>query len=55
MRKSRQPLCSAAISPAAAAHTPKLLDKCRNPLRDFVGVIASPAAPIVQACRMARS
>jgi hypothetical protein len=31
MRKSRQRRCIAAISTAAAANTPKLLDGCRNP------------------------
>jgi len=31
MRKSRQPGCTAAISTAAIANTPKLLERYRNP------------------------
>jgi hypothetical protein len=58
-------LCYAKIAPAALhrgdfdGHCDERAEAAgampKSELRDFFGVIAGPAAPIMQACRMARS
>jgi hypothetical protein len=63
--RSQASLCYAKIAPATprrgdfagrcCAHAEAAGQMPKSELRDLVGVIARPAAPIVQACRMARS